>query len=210
MAFLMLGTIVRAQEEVDATFQFVDAQGQTVPDGSVITVNSPNSEGEMSVPLFVKNVSDDQAAVSMYEVLTDMPDGIWRTCAFGNCMELTSTGYSAKSVVNSDYNSTIQTEWIPEKGKYASWTATLQIQVFNITQKKQFGQVVYQPGNEIIGYGPKVTVKFDYRDPASISSAKTATAERFYSLTGRPAARPQKGVNIVRLADGKIVKRIIK
>ena len=160
-----------AQAQVDETFQFVDAQGNVVADGTTIVINQVNDEGQMSIPLTVKNVSGEKAAVSLYETIDAMPNGEWQTCAFGNCMKLSETGYSPKSIVNEDYSTDIQTEWIPEAGKYATWEATLQVHVFNITQVSRFGQVMENVGNEIIGYGPTVTVRFEYKDTQSSEAA---------------------------------------
>ena len=126
-------------EDLDQTFVFVDDQGNIVPDGSVITVAAINDEGQMVVPLKVKNVEGDGAAVSMYETIDALPNGGWQTCAFGNCMTLSATGYSAKNIISGTDASDIQTEWMPEQGKYATWTATLQIHVFNIITKTVFG-----------------------------------------------------------------------
>ena len=219
-------------QQADGTFQFIDEQGNVVPDGSVITVSGINAEGQMVVPLWVKNTSGQKAAVSMYENIDDKPvayamdegelelddDGNpiplknWQTCAFGNCMNLKQTGYSSKNIVDADYNASIQTEWIPEEGKYDSWTATLQIHVFNITTKTVFGHTTEQAGDDIIGYGPKVTVKFIYNEQsANISHVQEAQREvAYYSLTGKRLSAPTRGINIVRLANGKAVKRIVR
>ena len=167
----MLLSIV-AYAQVDETFQFVDEQGNVVTDGTVITVNELDEDGQLVVPLYVKNTSGQKAAVSMYETIDAMPNGEWQTCAFGNCMSLEETGYSPKNIVAADYNASIQTEWIPTEGGYATWEATLQIHVFNIVSKMQFGQVIESAGDEIIGYGPTVTIRFEYKDPNAQETAK--------------------------------------
>ena len=149
----------------DGTFVFTDLEGNEVPNGTVITVSELNEKGQMVVPLYVKNASGAKSAVSMYETLDAMPNGDWQTCAFGNCMILHETGYSPKNIVAANYNASIQTEWIPVEEEYATWEATLQIHVFNIVTKSSFGQLIEQPGDEVIGYGPKVTVRFEYKDP---------------------------------------------
>ena len=148
-------------DETDNTFQFTDLEGNPVADGSVITINTINEEGQMIVPLKVKNLSGEKAAVSLFENIDAMPNGTWQTCAFGNCMQLTETGYSPKNVKDADYDEGIQTEWIPEAGKYATWEATLQIHIFNIVTTTRFGETTESAGEEIIGYGPKVTVRFE-------------------------------------------------
>ena len=205
-ALFVLGTVWA--QETDNTFQFTDFEGNPVADGTVIVVNTLNEEGQMIVPLKVKNLSGEKAAVSLFENIDAMPNGTWQTCAFGNCMMLTATGYSPKNVQPGDYNQDIQTEWIPETGKYGTWTATLQIHVFNIAPKMQFGQIVDTAGDNIIGYGPKVTVQFVYKDPSFISTAKISdTADmQHFNQQGQQASSSQKGLHIVRKADGSVIK----
>ena len=205
LAFLVCHfTISEAQE----TFQFTDLQGNPVADGSVITVKTLNSEGQMVVPLRVKNVLGQKAAVSMFETIDDKPHGDWQTCAFGNCMTLDETGYSPKNIMSADYDAEIQTEWIPETGKYASWTATLQIHVFNIKTTMSFGKLIEKPGDEVIEYGPTVTVHFVYDDPAGISTPNQSRLQKgsneVYNLNGQ---RVQQTVSGLYIKNGKKVKK---
>lgn len=199
-------------EDLDQTFVFVDDQGNIVPDGSVITVAAINDEGQMVVPLKVKNVEGGGAAVSMYETIDALPNGGWQTCAFGNCMTLSATGYSAKNIISGTDASDIQTEWMPEQGKYATWTATLQIHVFNIITKTVFGMKQEVAGEEIIGYGPKVTVNFVYNSESAHISGIAADHQpkEYFNVRGQRIDGPQKGLNIIRLANGKTIKTINK
>lgn len=199
-------------ESTDGTFVFTDLEGNVVPDGSVLTITAVNNEGQMTVPLRAKNVSGAKAAVSMYETIDAKPAGEWQTCAFGNCMTLSATGYSPKNIVEAGYDENIQTEWIPVEGQYATWTATLQIHVFNITQTSRFGQIVDQAGSEIIGYGPKVTVQFVYSDNTGIAVAEASQGQPTarYDLSGSRLSAPRRGLNIVRLSNGEVVKHIVK
>ncbi|MBR3512831.1 MAG: hypothetical protein IKO12_00225 [Bacteroidaceae bacterium] len=210
LSMLTLTATALAQGSVDATFQFVDAQGNTVPDGTTITVTQLDAFGQMPIPLRVKNVSGQEAAASIYEVIADMPHGEWQTCAFGNCQKLASTGYSPKSVVDADYNKAIQTEWIPVSGQWAEWTATLQIHVFNITTKTQFGREIKEAGNDIVGYGPTVTIHFVYQDPAHVEGLESvgSSIRQCYTIDGRRISHPRKGLNVVRTADGRVHKFI--
>lgn len=192
----------------DNTFQFTDLEGNPVADGTTIVVNTLNDEGQMVVPLKVKNISGEKAAVSLFETIDAMPNGTWQTCAFGNCLTLNATGYSPKNVQPEDYYQDIMTEWFPETGKYGTWTATLQIHVFNIERTMQFGQIMEKPGNTIIGYGPKVTVQFVYEESSSISTLKTSDVAdiQHFNLRGQQVSGPQKGLHLVRKADGSIIK----
>ena len=197
-----------AQEKADGTFQFIDANGHEVADGSVITVSELNADGQMVIPLRVKNVSGQKAAASIYEEINEKPGGEWQTCAFGNCQTLTQNGYSPKSVVDADYEKSIQTEWIPVAGQYAEWTATLQVHVFNITTIPQFGRQVDVVGEQIIGYGPKVTVCFRYLDPAHIDATDGTdnAARSIYTTDGRRLRAMRRGVNIVKFIGGRVLK----
>lgn len=161
-----------ASAQADETFQFVDADGNVVPDGAIIVVNQVNEENQMVVPLSVQNVSGEKAAVSLYETIDQMPSGEWQTCAFGNCMILSHSGYSAKNIVDADYLGSIQTEWITVPEQYATWEATLQIHVFNIVTTTRFGQTIETVGSEVIGSGPTVTVRFEYSDPSTTEPAE--------------------------------------
>lgn len=160
---MLLAGMAFAQK--DESFQFVDADGNVVANGATITVSEISEEGLMIVPLYVKNVKGEKVAAAIHEVIDDMPHGTWTTCALGNCMVLSETGYSAKSIVEAGYNASIQTEWMPEEGKYATWDAKLQIHVFDIISKLRFGQIIEEAGSEVVGYGPVVTVRFEYSDP---------------------------------------------
>lgn len=167
-ASLLLSFGAFAQDVDLESFVFTDLEGNEVADGSTIVVSKINKEGEMVVPLKVVNKSGEKQAVSMYENIDAMPNGGWQTCAFGKCVTLTSTGYSSKSVMSDDYNADIQTEWKPVVGQYATWEATLQIHVFNIVTKTSWGTKVEVPGDEVIAYGPKVTIRFEYTESSSL------------------------------------------
>lgn len=158
--------------EADETFQFTDLDGNIVSDGATIVVTELDEEGQMIVPLKLMNASGEKAAVGLYETFGDMPNGEWKTCALGLCVSVTSPGYSNKMIVDGDYHAGIETEWIPEAGKYATWEATLQIHVFNIISKSVFGKVTETVGTEVIGEGPTVTVRFEYKDPDAQPAAK--------------------------------------
>jgi len=174
VSMLILSTSAFAQsDEIDETFVFVDNDGNVVPDGSVITVTTLDDFGTMAIPLSVKNTSGSKAAVALYETIDAMPNGSWQTCAFGNCMVLASTGYSQKMVADGNYDSRIETEWIPVEGQYATWEAQLQIHIFNIVTKTVFGQTTEVAGDEVIGYGPVVKIRFEYKSQEEVSSVGT-------------------------------------
>lgn len=212
LSLFAFGAVALAQD-VSQDYVFTDMQGNVVADGTVLTVKAINDAGQMKVPLMVKNVADGKVAASLYEVIDDLPGGTWQTCAFGNCMTLSKSGYSPKTVTESGYSSDIQTEWIPQEGQYASWTATLQIHIFGMESKTIFGRVIESATDEVIGYGPKVTVRFVYdAQSAGIADVATSTpsTRQFFNLRGQRIDGPRKGLNVVRQDNGKTVIRFYK
>ena len=218
---VFIGQVSFAQ--ADGTFRFVDADGNEVADGSTITVRDitlvDDWDGEtemMIVPLWIENVSGEEAAAGLYEMIDDMPNGTWQTCALGNCMVLTQTGYSQKSVTETGYLEPIDTEWLPVAGDYPVWEATIQIHVFNIVEKTTWGVTQKEPGDEVIGYGPKVTVRFAYGEADNPSAIYVHEAQalhlqavgtQWYDLFGRRLSCRQSGhINIVRLPNGQTKK----
>ncbi|MBP3790330.1 MAG: hypothetical protein J6I52_12030 [Prevotella sp.] len=201
---MLLSSMAFAQ--ADNKFEFVDANGNVVPDGTTITVNTI-TEDKMIVPLRVRNASGQKNAVSMYETINAKPNGEWQTCAFDNCVILQETGYSAKSIVEGSYFKPIDTEWIPKEEGYATWEATLQIRVFNIVKKKVFNVETETPGDEIIGYGPTVKVKFEYSETSGISTTRTSgqNAVTYYNLNGMRTNAARHGLNIMKRQDGKVM-----
>lgn len=214
IVFLFLFSAFAQAQDVDPSFVFTDLQGNTISNGAVITVKEVNASGQLVVPLRVKNVSGEKRAASMYETLDDMPSGgSWQTCAFGNCVPLSVSGYSSKSICTAGYENGIETEWIPSEGQYASWSATLQIHIFNIVQETKFGQTRDVVGTQIIGYGPAVTINFAYSDPAHVDGIEAASETKMtaiYGADGRRRNGVQKGVNVVRLSDGSTRKVVEK
>ena len=178
MSLLLMGTVhaqIVTGEELDETFVFTDLEGNEIADGATIVVKELNDEGQMVIPVKVKNVAGEKAAVSMYEDISKKANGEWQTCAFGNCMTLSASGYSPKNIMAADFFGDIETEWIPAAGSYATWEARLQIHVFNITKKTVFSQTIEAAGDEIIGYGPTITVRFEYTDPSAQQQSEVST-----------------------------------
>ena len=80
ICYLLSVISLTAFAQVDETFQFVDAEGNVVSDGTVITVSEVDPEsGMMVVPLSVRNISGQKAAVSMLENIDNKPNGDWQT-----------------------------------------------------------------------------------------------------------------------------------
>lgn len=211
----MLGLVAlqaNAQEEVDNTFQFQDADGNEVKDGSIITLSTLTQNGQgqdqISTGLYIKNVSGDQAAGSLSIDISEMPEGSsFISCAFGSCLPAwTAKGVyeSSSSVVAADaLAENIATEWMP--ATYGEWTATMQLEVRRVSTNR-FGVATAGP---VTGFGPKVTLHFVYTDPTGIHGVTTTENKKVaavYSAGGAKLTGMQPGINIVRYTDGTTAK----
>lgn len=61
--------------------------------------------------------------------------------------------------------------------------------------------------------GPSITVEFTNEDVTSISgtvSEDNGSIVAYYSLDGRKLTAPKKGVNIIKYANGKTAKKVIR
>jgi hypothetical protein len=60
--------------------------------------------------------------------------------------------------------------------------------------------------------GPTVTVVFNYADPSGIVGIHHASAvpQQYFSADGREENRPLRGLNIIRMTDGTVVKQFNK
>ena len=202
-------------QDVDETFQFVFRFGDNdyvLPDGERVSFKFYKGDEKADVPFMVKNISGKKVAASMYETIDEMPGGTWQTCAFGNCMQLDASGYSSKSIVDADYFESIATEWIPATIPFATWEATLQIHLFNIVSETKFGTVIERAGDQLIGRGPTLTIRFEcFDDSEGIRSADATpgvSVDTIHDLNGRQHKGLVKGVNIVRTSQGKTYKVI--
>lgn len=199
--------MAQTEEEIDETFQFVDDEGNVVPNGSVVTATTATLHPEgyyMIKPGFtIKNVSDDVAYCGIAYSIKDISNGVFQICFPQACVQQQQVGdyETGQGGLVAGENKDMQTEWCPlDYG-----TATVSYQV-----------IVYASGfagNYIpVGEGPTVTVNFVYSDPAGVDGVTAAgdvkeTAR--YSLDGRRLSHPEKGINLVKTSDGKVRKVLV-
>ena len=220
---LFCATVSFAQddEEFDTkgTFEFCDKDGNVIPDGSVIT-RTELEEGEsgdlqIGSGIYAKQVKqkDDegnQLKAGMHVNITELSGGSISSCWPGNCVsrgevtEFDSPSTKAFSGVES-----IQTEWFPalddeDNAIYGKASITLTLTA-NI--KSNFG------GDNTLGEASTITVKFVYADPTGINEVNSdanATVVARYAADGTRLSQPQKGLNILKLSNGKTMKYINK
>ena len=133
-------------------------------------------------------------------------------CLFGNCNIAVREGTYESNGGFVDKLDDLQTEWKigtdeeTDKAKYGEATAKLTLVVY---RKVSPGKDDFDFEN--VGESSTVTVKFVYNEKSTgingISNANATVVAR-YAADGTRLSAPQKGLNIVKLSNGKTVKYI--
>ncbi len=211
-AMLCLGTVnVAAQdeEELDESFIFVDEEGNEIANGSTVTFvgGKPNpitGKIQVDVEVSVKNTLPSAEYCSLHIVTTSLPSGSITSCFPINCTNNIPADYESDSgSLFSGETRGLQTEWIVKDGKYGTATLTLQLR-----HMEKFA-TTYIP----VGEGPTINVNLIYSDPAAIDGIEGNDNTRIvarYNANGQIVKSPVKGVNILKLSNGKVVKVIEK
>lgn len=223
LAICLMASVASFAQTTADSFAFVDADGNIVPDGSVLTrteITEDPIESYISSGLYVKNVSDENAYLKIETAISQMPEGSTHSiCYPGNCIRTNAVGTSESPTVGGEKSGTVadmQTEWI-FNGKYGTCTVTYTIKeyAYEGEQPNKFGILTAQ--YSFIGNGPSVTINYVSADPAGISqtAAETGVASTvYYDLQGRCTTNPGKGLYIkkVKTVDGntKTVKTVLR
>lgn len=195
-------------------FIFVDGDGNTIENGATLTMdqvsykedfvfNPDGSHEKIQVPMislsgvYIKNNSAESQSCKVTYNVTALPNGSFAACRAGNCSNLDSEGTIEKNA-NADAGKTIDistdTEWVP----VAAGTTTVKISAQ--------GSKSMLPDSEI-------TINFIYDGTASIDGIQNNADNKVvarYSINGQLLDAPQKGINILKYADGRIEKVIVK
>lgn len=193
-------------------FIFVDGDGNTIENGATLTMDqvsykedfvfNPDGSYEIiQVPMislsgvYIKNNSAESQSCKVTYNVTALPNGSFAACCAGNCSNLDST---IEKNANADAGKTIDistdTEWVP----VAAGTTTVKISAQ--------GSKSMLPDSEI-------TINFIYDGTASIDGIQNNADNKVvarYSINGQLLDAPQKGINILKYADGRIEKVIVK
>ena len=148
----------------DCPFAFIDKDGNEIADGAVFNATDLIQEedpetGELFTQLnsglFIKNISENNAALRLNVNLTRMDNGAGQICFPMNCMPLPAVGeYQTNSGSLAPGESRdLQMEWFAD----AEGICEAQIQI----------EMMAQLGLNYIstGFGPKITVRFNYGMP---------------------------------------------
>ena len=212
-ALLSIGAF--AQEELP-TFQLFDKNDNPVADGATLVLTEGENLGAYQNPsgLYLKNNSDDTQGVGIDVNLISIDNGTFSCCFPMSCRTVSSPGvyenYNVPTTMDAGEERALITEWIPST--YGSCTAELQFKVFNVEKQDIFGTTVYSP-SDFKEYGPKVKLHFVYADPTSVNGIKdntNTTVVARYNANGMSVKSEVKGLNIIRLSNGKTIKQIKK
>ena len=213
-ALLCIGA--SAQSDL-TTLQVVDKDGNVVADGATLEVSETEGSGsDLMIPtgLSIKNTTGTDQGVGIDINLSRLDNGGFSCCFPENCNNVYKTGeyidFNAAGILEANETRPILTEWIPQT--YGKCTATLQFKVHYIVEDEIFG-VKIQKAGDFKAYAQKITVNFEYKDPAGIndlSSDNNAKVVSRYNANGTRVSSDFKGLAIEKLSNGKTIKRIIK
>lgn len=207
-------------QETKGMFEFATADGTVVPSGSVITKSDVEDHTDpeegvdnMQIPtgLWIKPVktelNGEKLCVKLRVDVEKIDHGSIAFCLLGNCSRAVREGTYESNGGFVDKLYDLQTEWMigtdeeTDKAKYGEATAKLTLVVCRKDDS----------GVKNVGESSTVTVKFVYNEKSTgingISNANATVVAR-YAADGTRLSAPQKGLNIVKLSNGKTVKYI--
>lgn len=199
--------------QVDDTFIFVDQDGNEIPSGSTVTVSQIEEDpftGSSAIHsgVSVKNTIGDKQAVGGTYTVNRIDNGAFQICFPMVCKEgITSTGSGdlEPGYMEANEKKNIQSEWYTEGEGLCN--VTLQLALYEITKNKWGVESI---GNKIDTDDPMPYINIEFANGVTgingILSPDNTEVEAVYSADGKRLQAPQKGLNIVRLTNGKTVK----
>lgn len=223
LCIALFSAVAMFAQETKGMYEFADKDGNVVPSGSELTRTEAVDDGMGSVQihtgLYMKPIktelNGEKVCVKMRVEIQEIDNGSLQYCLLGNCQFKDAKGTYETSGGYVDKLDDLQTEWnvgtddddnaLPGKAKVK---LTLVACKKVSSGKDQFG--VEQFDYEDIGDCADVTVKFVYGGSTGINgiSNADATVVARYAADGTRLSAPQKGLNIVKLSNGKTVKYI--
>lgn len=230
LCFALFSAVTMFAQETKGMFEFATADGTVVPSGTVITKSDVEDFTEpkdgydtkqISTGLFVKPIKTDlngeKICVKLRLNVERIDNGSIAFCLLGNCKNAIEEGEFESNGGFVDKLDDLQTEWMigndeeTDKAKYGEAKAKLTLVVCRKVSlgKDKFG--IEQFKYEDIGESSTITVHFVYNEKSTgingISNADATVVAR-YAADGTRLSAPQKGLNIVKLSNGKTVKYI--
>lgn len=216
-------TVAMFAQDTKGMFEFADKDGNVVPNGSTLTKTEVEKSGtrlQINTGLFVKPVkpelNGEKLGVKMRVEVENLDHGTIQYCLLGSCMVASEKGtfYSPSDFVKTLGD--LATEWFmgtDKEGKALKGEATVKLTLvackkvslgFNDFDIEEFEW-------REVGDCSSVTVKFVCDGTTAINGVTNnanATVVARYAADGTRLSAPQKGLNIVKLSNGKTVKYI--
>lgn len=230
LCFALFSAVAMFAQETKGMFEFATADGTVVPSGTVITKSDVEDftdpeDGydtkQISTGLFVKPIKTDlngeKLCVKLRVDVEKIDHGSIAFCLLGNCSSAIKKGTYESNGGFVEQLDDLQTEWMigndeeTDKAMYGEAKAKLTLVACRkVSQgKDQFGVEHFK--YEDVGDCSTVTVHFVYNEKSTgingISNADATVVAR-YAADGTRLSAPQKGLNIVKLSNGKTVKYI--
>lgn len=230
LCFALFSAVAMFAQETKGMFEFATADGTVVPSGTVITKSDvedhtdPEEEVDnMQIPtgLWIKPIktelNGEKLCVKLRVDVEKIDHGSIAFCLLGNCSSAIHEGTYESNGGFVDKLDDLQTEWMigtdeeTYKAMYGEAKAKLTLVVCRKVSlgKDQFGVEHFK--YEDVGDCSTVTVHFVYNEKSTgingISNADATVVAR-YAADGTRLSAPQKGLNIVKLSNGKTVKYI--
>lgn len=209
-ALMVMGT-AGAFAQVDNTFQFVDKGGNVVADGSTCTFNAEKNQWtgapEAKIGLSVKNTTDAEAYISMNVVTEKLPNGNIQVCFPDECVsEVPADFITGNGIIAANGLKPLNSEWLPEEGKYGTAEVTLQLRV--MTQTGTFPNYKYA----FKANGPKIKVNLVYSDPTGIATlaADKDAVVNVYDLAGKAVLTNRPASALLSLGKGLYICETVK
>ncbi|MBR2103316.1 MAG: hypothetical protein IJ928_11305 [Prevotella sp.] len=196
-------------QDVDETACFADQNGNIIPNGTEINASTVYEDLmgiQIKSGLFVKNTGDEDVLVRIAVQVTELSSGQVQICFPNMCIPITAPGELATNAANvaAGALTDLETEWNPADFAYGTARATYKIQYCSFNSLTQTYNVVEE--------GPQVTVCYNYQDPSAIQQAKATEAATVatYNTAGQRTGHGQKGLVIVKKADGTTSKHLAR
>lgn len=210
--------VCHANAQTDNTFCFIDADGNEVKDGSTVTFYAGikdkvpgrpflGTELRADFELKVKNTTGNQATVAAHIITEQISNGYIQFCFPNQCQsgELPKDYKSDCATMIAGDIKPLGSEWFPEENQYGDVLCKIQLLVVDGKD--------YDFNYTIKGYGPTVNIHCIYADPTGVkdlSADENATEIERYDISGKKLSAPKKGINLVKLSNGKVFKTIVK
>lgn len=229
LCFALFSAVTMFAQETKGMFEFATADGTVVPSGTVITKSDVEDftdpeDGcdtkQISTGLFIKPIKTDlngeKICVKLRLNVERIDNGNIAFCLLDNCKNASEKGEFESNGGFVDKLDDLATEWKigndeeTDKAMYGEAKAKLTLVV---CRKESLGtdKLGKQFKYEDIGESSTITVHFIYNEKSTgingISTADATVVAR-YAADGTRLSAPQKGLNIVKLSNGKTVKYI--